>query len=553
MAEVFEHGYAIVIGVDDNNIKRLALPTVAKDVQAIYDVLIHPQRCGYKEENVRLLKGSESTRINIIEALEWLDEQVENDPKATAVIYYSGHGMEDKKSNRYYLIPYDIKDLKKVKSYAIEATNLTDTIQNITAKRLLVILDCCHADGMGIKSVDDSEKVKSAAFPLDLPETKEIPELPMEPGAKAVSDLLEGEGRAILNSSTGAQPSFVRKDRKMSLFTYHLIEALTGHAPHADDATVVYVTDVMSWVTHEVKKSAQNDGVVQTPVMRTSGVFPVAQLIGGQGVAKGLDGVLPKPIDPLPPAVSIQVSDVDGSAFIGDVNAGGDVAGGNIEKTEIHQEGQTVNGPQINAGDNAQFGQIGDNINTGGGDYVSGHKGDVVHGDKFTGDKVGGDKVMGDKIGGDNISVGNISGGSGIAIGRGAAAHVNTGDTFNMSGDFRGAMLNIKSTLSDVQQTIGTIPSANDSDKQELQNLVQQLEQALAEVPEANVEDAEAVSQTTEALVNMAAAEKPNKTMLQITGEGLKQAAKNLAAITPDVVTIATSIVMAISRTSGMG
>ncbi len=43
--------------------------------------------------------------------------------------------------------------------------------------------------------------------------------------------------------------------------------------------------------------------------------------------------------------------------------------------------------------------------------------GDVVHGDK-----IGGDKVAGDKI-----SVGNLTGSSGIAIGRGASAYVNTG------------------------------------------------------------------------------------------------------------------------------
>jgi hypothetical protein len=105
--------------------------------------------------------------------------------------------------------------------------------------------------------------------------------------------LKDGEGRAVLNSSTGAQSSFVRADRKMSLFTYHLIEALTGHAPHPDDATVVYVTDVMSWVTHQVKKSAREQGRDQTPVMKTSGVFPIAQLIGGQGVAKGLGNCRP--------------------------------------------------------------------------------------------------------------------------------------------------------------------------------------------------------------------------------------------------------------------
>lgn len=553
MTEVFEHGYAVIVGVDENNLSHLALPTVAKDVQAVHDVLVHPERCAYKPENVKLLKGTESTKTEILDALFWLQEKVAEDGEATAVIYYSGHGWVDKKTDQYYLIPYDIRDLKRVRADALKADTLTTEIGSIEAKRLLVILDCCHADGMGVKSVDTNDTGQPAPFPLDLPETKRIPELHMEPGAKAVSDLLDGEGRAILNSSTGAQPSFVRKDRKMSLFTYHLIEALTGHAPHADDATVVYVTDVMSWVTHEVKKSAQNDGVVQTPVMRTSGVFPVAQLIGGQGVAKGLDGTPPDPLAPLP-SVSVQIEHAEGVVNTGNIEVGGNMAGrdmtvnegdqyhGNVDQSTTTN---TVAGSQYNVAGNAQIGQIGNNINTSGGDYVGGDKN--IHGDDIHGDKIGGDKV-----GGDKISVGNISGGSGIAIGRGASANVtNQGDTY--SGDFRGAILTIKSTLSDVQQTIGTMSTANDSDKQELKNLVNRLEQALEKIPETSDEDGVAVSQATEMLINTASEEKPNKTMLQITGEGLKQAAKNLAAITPDVVTIATSIVMAIGKISGMG
>ncbi len=175
MTDVFEHGYAIVVGVDDNNIKRLALPTVAKDVQAVHDVLVHPERCAYKPENVKLIKGGESTRENILEALYWLQEKVEGDADATAVIYYSGHGMEDKKSDKYYLIPYDIKDLKKVRAYAIKAETMTEEISSIDAKRMLVILDCCHAAGMDIKDIDldaieSDDNVKSAPFPLDLPE-----------------------------------------------------------------------------------------------------------------------------------------------------------------------------------------------------------------------------------------------------------------------------------------------------------------------------------------------------------------------------------------------
>lgn len=533
MTELFEHGYAVVVGVDDNNIKRLALPTVAKDVQAIRDVLVHPERCAYKPDNVKFLMGADSTNENILEALYWLQDMVKADPQATAVLYYSGHGMVDKATDQYYLIPYDIRSLSRVRADAIKAELLTAEIGAIQAERMLVILDCCHAAGMDIKdidleSIDAGTDVESTAFPINLPETKNIPAYEAEPGAKAVSDLAEGEGRAILNSSTGAQSSYVRKDRTMSLFTYHLIEALTGHAPHADDATVVYVTDVMSWVTHEVKKSAAAEGRDQTPVMRTSGVFPVAQLIGGQGLSKGLGGTPPDPLAPLP---AIQVGHAEGAVISGDVNTGGgdfagrdinthtgDVYHGDVDKstTSFNMEGQTVSGNQVNASGNVNIDHMGDKINAAG-DYVAG-------------DKIGGDKVAGDKHEGDNISIGDISNVQGLAIGRGASV-----------------------SLTNVQQTVGSMPASDNSEKEKLQSLIKQLEEALATVPQAHSDDVEAVSQTTEALVNMAAEEKPNKTMLQITGEGLKQAAKNLAEITPDVLTIATSIVGTIIKLTGVG
>jgi hypothetical protein len=56
------------------------------------------------------------------------------------------------------------------------------------------------------------------------------------------------------------------------------------------------------------------------------------------------------------------------------------------------------------------------------------------------------------------------------------------------------------------------------------------------------------VAETTKSLVDLAKAERPNQTMLQITGEGLKKAAENLKDVLPTVVTIATQIVMAVAK-----
>ena len=121
-------------------------------------------------------------------------------------------------------------------------------------------------------------------------------------------------------------------------------------------------------------------------------------------------------------------------------------------------------------------------------------------------------------------------------------------DRFSMSGDFRGAIINIKSTLTNVQQSVGEIRTDDQNARQELEKLIGQLSEALEKTPEENQEHAQAVAETAKALVDTAKAEKPNKTMLQITGEGLKQAAQNLAEVMPVVVTIASQIVMTVAK-----
>jgi Double zinc ribbon len=132
--------------------------------------------------------------------------------------------------------------------------------------------------------------------------------------------------------------------------------------------------------------------------------------------------------------------------------------------------------------------------------------GQHVHGDQVHGDKVQGDKVMGNKSG-DSITVGDISGSNGIAIGRGAQAIVNTAQA---SGDHA-----------------------------ELQQLLKQLEALLQQLPATQQSEAEAVAALATQTVQQATSAKPNKTLVQISSEGLKQAAQNLAEVFPTVLKIA--------------
>lgn len=121
-------------------------------------------------------------------------------------------------------------------------------------------------------------------------------------------------------------------------------------------------------------------------------------------------------------------------------------------------------------------------------------------------------------------------------------------DQFNMTGDFRGAIINIRSTLSDVQQHVNALYTEDVGVRDELAHLIAQLSSELEKVPETRQEEAEAVAQTARTLIENAQAEKPNKTLIEISGESLKQAAQNIADVLPAVVTIAAQIVAAVMK-----
>ncbi|MEM7333513.1 MAG: hypothetical protein AAF490_15600 [Chloroflexota bacterium] len=93
-----------------------------------------------------------------------------------------------------------------------------------------------------------------------------------------------------------------------------------------------------------------------------------------------------------------------------------------VAKEDIRQVvNYTIYGNQYNVSDNAQVGQIGNTINTGGGEYVAGNK--TVHGDDIKGTKIEGDNVQGDQI-----TTGDISDSQGLALGRDASAQVHQSD-----------------------------------------------------------------------------------------------------------------------------
>jgi hypothetical protein len=176
------------------------------------------------------------------------------------------------------------------RSSALRAEDLAEEVAGLKAQRVLVLLDCCHAAGMGVKELQPVPMGYAAAAvpPTLLMKGEKAASGPAAKGVKGIEELALGKGRAVLSSSSGEQSSYLRKDGAMSIFTYHLIEALTGHAQPEEGASEVLVSDVMSYVWRHVPKSAMQDWKKeQQPDYQVSGNFPIALLLGGKGLGRG--------------------------------------------------------------------------------------------------------------------------------------------------------------------------------------------------------------------------------------------------------------------------
>lgn len=442
----FENGYALLIAVNENQMPGYALPTVAKDAAALEAVLVHPERCAYPKDNVRLLQGAQSSRDGIQAGLAWLKQKLAADTSdnATALIYYSGHGARNATTETYYLLPYDMGT--PVTQTAIAATDFAAQIDAVRPRRLLVILDCCHAGGMSIKGDDPvaAEGLRTAA---------------LTPQSSDVSVLGAGRGRAILSSSTNEEQSYIRQDMAMSIFTYHLVEALTGHAAPPDGATTILVSDVMSYVTRAVPASAQQAySLPQTPSFYVSGEnFPVALLLGGRGLSKGEAAPSPLSVNYWPPKAPAEAS-------------GGLTIGGGVD--------------------------------TGGGAFSG--RDTTVHGSQF------------------------------------GSSH------FVLSGDFRGAVLNIQSTMQNVTQSINSAPAGEPSDRAELMQLVAALRADLEQVPPDRQKEVDAVANRLQSLTNEL--DRGDREMLTIIGGSLERSAEALSDVRPSIRTTAAQIAEAVRR-----
>jgi uncharacterized caspase-like protein len=257
MAQVFPHGYAVVVGVGAD------LPVTAQDATAVADLLQDPERCAYPADQVHLLTNEQARRAPVLAALDTLAEQTRRDPEATAIVYFSGHGLE---TPDFHLMPFGY-NIASLEDTTISGALFTEKLRAIQSQKLLVLLDCCHAGGQAEAKAPGMAK---APLPPD-----------------AMQELQRGGGRVIIASSRKDEQSFSFKDDPYSAFTVALLKGLAGYGAFERDG-YARVLDVALYVGRMVPNRTREK---QHPIIKVSNLadnFALAYYAAGETQPKGL-------------------------------------------------------------------------------------------------------------------------------------------------------------------------------------------------------------------------------------------------------------------------
>lgn len=265
--------WAVAIGVNDYGDPAIPdLRYCVADAKLLARTL--HEKCGYPEENVLVLTDDQERahlrplRLNLhYQVAQWLKQAGPND---TVLVYFSGHGFQDKVSAegealagaQHYLALQDTERANLALT-GLRTENLRDTLAQCQAAQKLLVLDCCHAGSgaRGDEAVGPSSEEVASAF-------------------------RNAKGLITLASCGQDQKSWEWEDKGQGLFTYYLAQGLQGEADRDGDG-VVDSDELYNYTVQTVRPAALRVfGKPQEPRRiippDTVGSFAMARVTAGQ-------------------------------------------------------------------------------------------------------------------------------------------------------------------------------------------------------------------------------------------------------------------------------
>ncbi len=262
--------WALVIGVSQYEADEIAdLKYAAADARALADLLRDPQRGGY--ETVVLLSDDQTdpalrpTVPNIIGQLQYAKNYLRGMDRV--MVSFSGHGGTI--AGQQCLLASDTRWVGEgpLANDLIRLADVTAMLDAVGARQSVVVMDACRNELMKEgKSADAADGV-SAEFEAEL------------------GGMARGEGRAVIASAQRGQKSYEWEEQTHGVFTYYLLQAISGEADDDSDGAVT-LSEANGYLASAMQQWSAEHAKQQSPAIMQSEVTGEITLAGTPRAAK---------------------------------------------------------------------------------------------------------------------------------------------------------------------------------------------------------------------------------------------------------------------------
>lgn len=248
--------YVLAVGINEYKNVELNLNYAKADAHGFVETMNEKGEGLFKNISVKTIYNTEATKENIITAIDSLAIQI--NPEDVFIFYYAGHGGVNE--GEFYFIPTDNVSLyqkNKLDKSAISATLLQEKFQKIKALKQIVLLDACHA---GASTEILAQRGSSSE--------------------KALAQMSRSEGIHVLAAAGSEQQATEFGALGHGVFTYVLMEAISGKADGAPKDGKVTIYELISYLDDQVPEISQKyQGQAQYPYTFSLGHdFPITIL-----------------------------------------------------------------------------------------------------------------------------------------------------------------------------------------------------------------------------------------------------------------------------------
>lgn len=245
--------HVMAIGINKYKNPSLNLNYALEDAEAFLKLVKTKGKKLFNKTQVYSLFNEEATKENMLATLDEIAANAR--PQDVFFFYYAGHGSMVE--GNFYFIPTEnirLYDFDLLTNEAVNAATLQQKFANISALKQLVVLDACQSGGS-----TELLAVRGASE------------------EKAMAQLSRSSGVHVLAASGSEQFATEFAELGHGLFTYVLLEALSGKADGAPKDGKVTIYELKAYIDSQVPEySTQYKGKPQYPVTYSRGQdFPV--------------------------------------------------------------------------------------------------------------------------------------------------------------------------------------------------------------------------------------------------------------------------------------